>query len=247
MERWKALIVDDESLARQVVKRYLNDRADIEIAGECSDGFECLKFFSTQKADLLFLDIQMPRITGFELLEVLQEKPQIVFTTAFDAYALKAFEMNAVDYLLKPYSRERFNEAVDKCIERLKTGRSEHAGVEKMIRENTAPVDDRIVVRQGNKVVVLPLSEIHYFESSENYVCIHSPQGNYMKERTMKYYEEQLKDHSFIRLHRSYLVNLMSVSSIEPYTKDSYIATLKNGEKIRVSQEGYARFREKMK
>jgi two-component system LytT family response regulator len=245
MKRYNALIVDDESLARQVIRKYSEHSDDIEIVGECNDGFECLKFLSEHPVDILFLDIQMPKINGFEMLELLSEKPKIIFTTAFDQYAIKAFEMNAVDYLLKPFSKERFFEALDKCIARLGLQKNSDEKLDKLA-EYPPEVLERIVVRNGNKVVIIPVQEILYLESAENYVSIHARSGNYLKEKTMKFFEQYLPKLDFIRLHRSYIVNLSAIITIEPYTRDSYVATLKNGEKIKVSQEGYKNFRAKM-
>ncbi len=243
--KYKVLIVDDESLARQLDRGYISQRNDIEVVGECKDGFECLKFIAEQKVDILFLDVQMPKINGFELLEVLREKPHVVFTTAFDEYAIKAFEMNAVDYLLKPFSKERLFEAVDKCISRIKLNENKEINTEKL-SENYAETIDRIVVRQGAKLVIVPVDDIIYLESSENYVKIKTQNGSFLKEKTMKYFEEHLPKNDFVRLHRSYIVKLTQILSIEPYTRDSYIATLKNNEKIKVSQEGYKSFRTKL-
>jgi len=247
MKKFKVLIVDDESLARNTVRKYLEDRNDIEIAGECSDGFECLKFLQSHKVDIMFLDIQMPRITGFEMLEILGEKPQIIFTTAFDQFAIKAFELNAVDYILKPFSKERFSAALEKCLGNLKSLTPSENKVHQLNESITSENIDRIVVRNGAKVIVIPVDSILYIESNENYVNIHSEKGNFMKEKTMKYYESCLSPSAFIRLHRRYIVNLSAIQSIEPYTKDSYVATLKNGEKISVSQDGYSRFRARLK
>ncbi len=243
--KYKVLIVDDESLARQLVRGYISQRNDIEVVGECKDGFECLKFITEHKVDILFLDVQMPKINGFELLEVLREKPHVVFTTAFDEYAIKAFEMNAVDYLLKPFSKERLFEAVEKCISRIKLNENKEINTEKL-SENYAETIDRIVVRQGAKLVIVPVDDIIYLESSENYVKIKTHNGSFLKEKTMKYFEEHLPKKDFVRLHRSYIVKLTQILSIEPYTRDSYIATLKNNEKIKVSQEGYKSFRTKL-
>lgn len=242
--KYKVLIVDDESLARQLVKTYLGQRTDIEVVGECKDGFECLKFIVEQKVDILFLDVQMPKINGFELLEVLKEKPHVVFTTAFDEYAIKAFEMNAVDYLLKPFSKERLNEAVEKCIGRIKADESKAPYAEKLSEHYTGTID-RIVIRHGAKLIIIPVDEIIYLESSENFVRIKTQNGSFLKEKTMIYFEEHLPKNDFVRLHRSYIVKLEQILSIEPYSRDSYIATLKNNEKIKVSQEGYKNFRAK--
>jgi len=243
MKKYNVLIVDDESLARQVIKKYLEDREDMEICAECSDGFECLKAMTLYKVDIIFLDIQMPRITGFELLEVLQEKPQIIFTTAFDQYAIKAFEMNAVDYLLKPFSKARFTEALNKCTSAINS-KSFNEGIAEKLTENAVLLPfDRVVVRMGAKVIVIPLATILYIESSENYVKIHTANGIFLKEKTMKFYEENLPGNSFIRVHRCFIANISAIQSIEPYTKDSYIAVMSNGSKIKVSQDGYSRFR----
>lgn len=247
MKKFSVLIVDDETLARNTVRKYLENREDIEIAGECSDGFECLKFLQNQKVDILFLDIQMPKITGFELLEILSEKPQIIFTTAFDQYAIKAFEMNAVDYLLKPFSKDRFSAALDKCIGRINSLTPADNKLQQLNESACQEYIDRIVVRNGTKVIVIPVDSILYIESNENYVNIHSEKGNFMKEKTMKYYESCLPASSFIRLHRRFIASISAIQSIEPYTRDSYIATMKNGEKISVSQEGYGRFRARLK
>jgi len=245
MNKYKALIVDDESLARNIIKNYLSERNDIEIIAECSDGFECLKLMSTNKIDILFLDIQMPKITGFELLEVISEKPEIIFTTAYDEFALKAFETNAVDYLLKPFSKERFNNAINKSIERI-NNRTSHNEATNIFNENFVNEKlSRIVVKSGNKVNIISVEEIIYIESNENYVNIHANQGIFVKEKTMTYYEQNLPETDFIRLHRSFIANINYINSIEPYTRDTYIATMRNSNKIQVSREGYKKFRER--
>jgi two-component system LytT family response regulator len=248
----KVLIVDDESLARELVKNYLKDMPGIEALGECANGFEALKAVQELQPDLLFLDIQMPKIDGFELLEVLDAKPEIIFCTAYDQYAIRAFEMNAVDYLLKPFSRERFQQAVDKARHRLGTPSQSHG------TPSAGPVDklkqhldderrqlERVVTRLGSKVTVIPVDRIYYIESADDYVMIHSELGNHLKEKTMKYFEEHLPGDRFIRIHRSYIVNISEIKSLELYSKDSYLAILKNGDKLKVSAEGYRRLREK--
>lgn len=248
----KVLIVDDESLARDLVKNYLGGIEDVEIAGECENGFEALKAVQELRPDLLFLDIQMPKIDGFELLEVLDPRPEIIFCTAYDQYAIKAFEMNAVDYLLKPFSRERLQQAVEKARQRIGTpslpaGTPSFSGVDKLQKhlEKAPKVLERVVTRLGTKVTVIPVDRIHYLEAADDYVMIHSELGNHLKEKTMKYFEAHLPEEQFIRIHRSYIVNISEIKSLELYSKDSYLAVLKNGDKLKVSAEGYRRLREK--
>jgi len=249
-DKFKVLIIDDESLARDLVRSYLSDIQGIEILGECENGFDALKTIQELKPDLLFLDIQMPKIDGFELLEVLDEKPEIIFTTAFDQYAIKAFERNAVDYLLKPFSKDRLLQALDKAKNRImaKTGHVSKASALDKLQQQ---VDDdkktleRVVTRLGSKITVIPVEKIRYLEAADDYVMIHSELGNHLKEKTMRFFEEHLPAGQFIRIHRSFIVNIIEIKSLELYTKDSYIAVLKNGEKLKVSAEGYRRLKEK--
>lgn len=245
-DKIKVLIVDDESLARQLIRKFLSDIPDVEIIAECENGFEALKAIHEFRPDLLFLDIQMPKLDGFELLEVLDEKPEIIFTTAFDQYAIKAFEMNAVDYLLKPFSKERLVKAVEKAKLRIGTP-ALSPGTPALLKhlEEGRQVLERVVTRLGSKITVIPADKIQYVEAADDYVMIHSEMGQHLKEKTMKYFEEHLPPGQFIRIHRSYIVNISEIKSLELYTKDSYLAILKNGEKLKVSAEGYKRLREK--
>jgi two-component system, LytTR family, response regulator len=246
MQKISTLIIDDESLARDIVKRYANNHPSLNIMAECSDGFEALRQIQTHKPDLLFLDIQMPKLDGFELLEVLDYSPAIIFTTAFDQFAIKAFEMNAVDYLLKPFSKERFDGAVQKAIQRIGIEKSTvHTSLE-ILKENVQESRgtlDRVVTRLGSKVSVIPVDRIWYIESADDYVMIYSELGNHLKEKTMKYFEEHLPQNNFVRIHRGNIINLSQISAIEPYTKDTHIVTLKCGAKLRASAEGYKKLR----
>ncbi len=248
-DRISVLIIDDESLARELVRGYLAAIPGIEIAGECANGFEALKAIQELKPDLVFLDIQMPKLDGFELLEVLDQKPEIIFTTAFDQYAIKAFEMNAVDYLLKPFSKDRLRQAVEKARVRIGTPAPgmESPGTPSLLKhlENEKQVLERVITRLGSKITVIPVEKIRYIEASDDYVMIHSDAGSHLKEKTMKYFEEHLPPAQFIRIHRGYIVNISEIKSLELYSKDSYIAILKNGDKLNVSAEGYRRLREK--
>jgi len=248
----KVLIVDDESLARDLVKNYLEGILDIEIVGECANGFEALKAIQEFQPDLLFLDIQMPKIDGFELLEVLDPRPEIIFCTAYDQYAIKAFELNAVDYLLKPFSKERLELAVEKTKQRIGTpsdssGTPSQASIEKLKHhiDSDYKILERIITRLGTKVTVIPVDRIHYLEAADDYVMIHSELGNHLKEKTMKYFDAHLPQEQFIRIHRSYIANILEIKSLEQYSKDSYLAILRSGEKLKVSAEGYRRLREK--
>lgn len=242
----KAIIIDDEPLAREIVRKYLQANDNIEIVEECGDGFQALKAIREQKPDLVFLDIQMPKLDGFELLEVLEEKPEIIFATAYDHYAIKAFEMNAVDYLLKPFHKERFDGAVAKALKRIETKAVSPApDIERLKEQYDASrgTIDRVVTRLGAKVTVIAVDKIWYVESSDDYVMIYSEMGNHLKEKTMKYFEEHLPADTFIRIHRSYIINLSQIAAIEPYTKDTHIVTLKCGAKLRASSDGYKKLR----
>jgi two-component system LytT family response regulator len=188
----------------------------------------------------------MPKLDGFELLEVLDYSPAIIFTTAFDQFAIKAFEMNAVDYLLKPFSRERFDGAVQKAIQRIGIEKSNVNTSLEILKENVQESRgtlDRVVTRLGSKVSVIPVDRIWYIESADDYVMIYSELGNHLKEKTMKYFEEHLPQNNFVRIHRSNIISLSQISAIEPYTKDTHIVTLKCGAKLRASAEGYKKLR----
>lgn len=249
-DKIRVLIVDDESLARSLVRTYLSDIPGVEVLGECENGFDALKVIQEQKPDLIFLDIQMPKIDGFELLEVLDHKPEIIFTTAFEQYAIKAFEKNAADYLLKPFSKERFRQALEKARQRISTPSqpgetsSQIEKLQQHFDEEPAKLE-RIITRLGSKITVIPVEKIWYFEAADDYVMIHSELGQHLKEKTMKYFEGHLPQQQFIRIHRSFIANISQITSLELYSKDSYLAVMKSGAKLKVSAEGYRRLREK--
>lgn len=238
----RAIIIDDEPLARSLVKDYLKSHPDVTVVAECGDGFEGVKAIGQHKPDLLLLDIQMPKINGFEMLELLDAPPAVIFTTAFDEYALQAFERHAVDYLLKPYSQERF----DKALEKWKGQRVEsNRNTESLLTEHTPPEEiNRIVVKKGNNIVIVPVPGIHYLEAYDDYVKIHTRDGFYLKKKTMAHYERLLVAAQFVRVHRSYLINLQELTRIEPLEKDTHIALLKSGARIPLSQVGYQKLRE---
>ena len=241
MEKIKIIIIDDETPARELIKHYLKEVDDIEVIAECADGFSGLKSISTLKPDLVFLDIQMPRLTGIELVEVLTEKPEIIFATAYDQYALRAFELNAVDYIMKPYEKRRFHEAVKKALDKIRSGSGNKVPANQLLSqkpEPNAPVN-RIVVRKANSINIIPVDQVRYVEAQDDYVMIYHATGKALKQQTMKYYEDNLPRKNFVRIHRSYIVKVEEINKLEPYTKDNYVAILHSGEKLPVSRSGY--------
>ncbi len=238
---YKAIIIDDEKPARDIIRTFLKDIAGIEVISECQDGFAGLKAIQDLKPDLVFLDIQMPKLTGFEVLELIENPPLIIFSTAYDQYAIKAFEMNATDYILKPYSRERFTQAVAKAVAKLQGGIAIQPEIQKIIQsaDDKDELLQRIAVKTRHKVHVIGVNEIIYLEAEGDYVMIHVKDGNYLKEKTMKYFESHLDPAKFIRIHRSYIVNAESIERIELYDKENYSVLLKNGASLRASTSGY--------
>ena len=240
----KCLIIDDEPLARSIVADYLQKHPDIEVAQECGDGFEGIKAIKQHQPDLIFLDIQMPKINGFEMLELLEEQPGVIFTTAFDNYALKAFEANAVDYLLKPFSQERFNAALKKWQEKRTIETAEKPTIDLNEIPGKQPEERaRIVVKAGNDIRIIPVQEVLYLEAYDDYVKIHTKDGLFLKKKTMGYYEQTLDPAQFVRVHRSFIVPISQLTRIEPLEKDSHVALLKNGTRIPLSKSGYTKLR----
>lgn len=231
----KAFIVDDEPLAREVVKKHLQKYTDIVLVGEANDGFEALKLIPEVKPDLLFLDIQMPKINGFELLELLSENPSVIFTTAFDEFALKAFEVNALDYLLKPFSEERFDNAVSKK----RNSELQHE-TKRDIPLQIIHEQNRIVVKDGTEIKIIPIDEVDYIEAYDDYVKIYQGKKYILKKQTMNHFEQVLPKDQFIRIHRSYILNVNQLTKIESYEKNSYVAILKSGTSIPISRSSYS-------
>ena len=245
MQTYRVIIVEDEEPARDLLKRYLSASTNIEIIGEFADGFEAAKAINSLKPDLVLLDIQLPRLTGFEILEIIEHPAAIIFTTAYDEYALKAFERNAVDYLLKPFSRDRFLQALERAKERMAAKSAPNL---ETLAENLTPNEplNRIVVKTGKAIQVVPIEQIEMIEASDDYVSIYTNQERFVKKQTMKYFEERLNPNTFIRTHRSYIVNITQIASIELYEKDSYIGILRNGNKVKISASGYKELKEKL-
>jgi two-component system LytT family response regulator len=240
----RVIIVDDEDLARAVLREHLAAHPHVEIVGECSNGFQAVKAVSELKPDLLFLDIQMPKLNGFEVLELLPDPPAVIFVTAFDQYAVKAFDVHAIDYLMKPFSAERLKEALDQALER--AGQQSKDAVAALLaetRQREAPIE-RVLVRDGARVHVVPVDKLDFVEAQDDYVCLHAEGKRYLKEQTMAELESLLDPKRFVRIHRSYILNIERIARVELYAKDSRIAILQNGTKMPVSRSGYARLSE---
>ncbi len=243
----KVIIIEDEAPARDIVKTFLKSVPEIEMVGEYDNGFDGMKGIKTHNPDLVFLDVQMPKITGFEMLELMDETPEIIFTTAYDQYAIKAFELNAVDYLLKPFSKDRFIQAVEKAKIRLESKITDHRNSVKKIPQSLDENEEnifRIVAKKRGDIHVIPVEDILFIEAKDDYVMIYSKDGKYLKEKTMKYYETHLDGSEFVRVHRSYILRIDQVKRLEPYGKSSYLAILNNDQKVNVSSSGYKKLKE---
>ncbi len=249
MQKIRIVIIDDETPARELIRHYLKDVDSIEVIAECADGFSGLKTISAMKPDLVFLDIQMPRLTGIELVEVLTEKPEIIFTTAYDQFALKAFELNAVDYLMKPFPKRRFLDAAQKAVDKIRSGAGNKEPASQLLAKKPEPSSpvNRIVVRKANAINIIPVDKIKYVAAEDDYVMIYHTEGKALKQQTLKFYEDNLPKNDFVRIHRSYIVRVGEIKKIEPYGKDNHIAVLHSGEKIPVSRSGFSLLKEELK
>ena len=248
MNKIRTLIIDDESLARDLLRHYLTKDERIELIGECSNGFEGVLAIQELNPDLVFLDIQMPKITGFEMLELLQDPPVIIFSTAYDQYAIRAFEANAIDYLLKPYPFERVVAALNKAAEKLNS-KTAPLQINKLIETHDEEVGalSRVVVKSGRKIQVIPVESILYIESQDDFVMIYCKEGHFMKQKTMKFFEEHLDPKQFVRIHRSYLLNISEIAELQQYEKESWLVVTKQGAKLKVSKAGYSNLKQLLK
>jgi two-component system, LytTR family, response regulator len=244
----RTLIIDDEKPARDLLRNYLNDYPFIEIAGEFENGLDALKAVSELDPQLLLLDIQMPLLNGFEMLELLDKRPFIIFTTAYNQYAIKAFELNAADYLLKPFSKERLSEALTRVRERSMLSKGDDL-IPRLIAhfDKTRETLQRIVVKTGNKINLIYPDSVIYLEAQDDYVMIYTENGKFLKQATIKYFEDHLDEQLFVRVHRSFIVNVSAIDRIELYGRESYILLLKSGQKLSVSKSGYARLKKMLK
>ncbi|MEP7128289.1 MAG: response regulator [Chitinophagales bacterium] len=241
----KTIIIDDEPLARSMVMEYLRAYPEISVVQECNDGFEGVKAIQQHQPDLVFLDIQMPKINGFEMLELIEQPPAVIFTTAFEEYAIRAFDAHAIDYLLKPFSKERFDQALKKWMDQWKSGtlKSSVAVTEEVALHLPTP-QQRIVVKVAGKIKIIPMQDIQYLEAADDYVKINTAEGYFLKSKTMNYFEQVMDAQQFVRTHRSFMVNVQQINRIDPYEKDGHLAILKGGQKIPVSKTGYGKLKQ---
>lgn len=243
----RVVIVEDEQPARDLLMKYLESEKDIEIIDQCADGFSAAVAINKEKPDLVLLDIQLPRLNGFEMLEVLDHSPLIIFTTAYDEYALKAFEQNAVDYLLKPFPKDRLQAALGKAREKLASVGYVAAPISSIAEDLSASMPiARIVVKDSKGIHIIATDQIRYFEAQDDYVMIYSHGDRFMKKLTMKSLEERLNPNQFVRVHRSYIVNVNEILKIEPYEKESFILQLNGGDKVKGSASGYRLLKERL-
>jgi len=239
-KKWKALIVDDDELARRVIREYLQSHPEIEVAAECVNGMEAVKAVAEHKPNLIFLDVQMPKLTGFDVLELIGTDVPVIFVTAYDQYAMRAFDVHAVDYLLKPIGRERF----DAALQRAKTRLGEKMPSAHELAAAARPPQqflERLVVKDGTRVTLIPVAKLDYVEAQDDYVALASQGKKHLKQQTITSLEACLDPNCFVRIHRSYIVNLERVVRIEPYGKDRRLAILSDGTRLLVSRTGYAR------
>jgi two-component system, LytTR family, response regulator len=238
----RALLVDDEDLARHVLRELLKCHPEVEIAGECANGFEAVKAVAEQKPDLIFLDVQMPKLTGFDVLELIGTEIPVIFVTAYDQHAMRAFEVHAVDYLLKPVGRERFEAALARAKDRVTDRKpipAELAAAARLPQQFL----ERVVIRDGTRVTLIPITKLDYAEAQDDYVALASQGAKHLKQQTIASLEAALDPARFVRIHRSYIVNFERVARIEPYGKDSRLAILTDGTRLPVSRTGYARLK----
>jgi len=239
--RLRVVIVEDEDLARLVVREYLAAMSDVDVVAECANGFEAVKAVSDLQPDLLILDVQMPKLNGFEVLELVGRDVAVVFVTAFDQYAIRAFEVHAVDYLLKPFSAERLAAAIDRVRERL--GRGDPLPVKELAAAGQSGQEParRILVRDGPRVHVLPVEKIDYIQAQDDYVCFRCDGKEYLKEQTLADLESALDPAKFVRIHRSYVLNLDRLARVETDERENRIAMLADGRRLPISRAGYGR------
>lgn len=239
MNEIRVMIVDDEAPARAVLAEFLADYPQFTIVAECANGYEAVKAYAERKPELLFLDIQMPKLDGFEVLELLDSKPKVVFVTAYDEYAVRAFQVHAIDYLLKPYSAARFAEVVAHAEQMVRRDEQQPmtalAGTRKPLQ--------RIAFKDGGTIEVVPIQRIDYIEAQDDYVHVYAKGQKYIKQQTLTEIEQLLDPTRFLRIHRSYIINLESLQKVEPYAKDSRVVILRDGTRVPVSRAGFERLR----
>jgi len=240
MNKLRVVIVDDEALARSLLREYLSEHPDVEIVAECANGFEAVKAVTELKPDLLFLDIQMPRLDGFEVLELIGQESHVIFVTAYDKYAVKAFDIHAIDYLLKPFSASRLSQALEQARSKLAKPK---VAVNELVAaaKPDAQKIERVLIRDGANVHIIPIAKIDYIEAQDDYVCYRSEGKRFLKQQTLAEAEASLDTSRFVRIHRSYILNIERLAKLELYAKDSHAAILRDGTRLPVSRTGYSR------
>ncbi len=240
----RAVIVDDEELARQVIREMLDPHPEIEVVAECANGFDAVRTVAEIKPDLIFLDIQMPKLDGFEVLELIGNDFAVIFATAYDEHALRAFEVHAVDYLLKPFRAERFDEALQRAKERIGKKMSTSPEELSAATRTAGQYAERIVVKDGTRVQIIPVAKLDYAEAQDDYIALASQGKKYLKQQTVSSLEASLDPKNFVRIHRSYLVNLERVARLEPYGKDTHVVILSDGARLPMSRAGFTKLKE---
>jgi two-component system LytT family response regulator len=248
MSKLRVIIVEDEKPARDLVKAYLKDFENLELIAECEDGFSGAKAINANKPDLVFLDIQMPKLSGFEMLELIDDMPEVIFTTAFDQYAIKAFELSATDYLMKPFSRKRFKEAIDKVMERFSQNKRKNENIIQLTEniKESADVIERMFIKTGNKIDKVDVNDVVQIIAQDDYVEVVTLDKKYLKKETMNYLEKALPKDLFSRVHRSHIININHINKIEKYGKESYAVILKDGSSANVSKSRIKELREQL-
>lgn len=248
MKSMKVLIIDDEPLGRKIIREYLDSHPEVHLSGECENAHQALKAIERNDPDLLFLDIQMPEINGIELLGLLDEMPHVIFSTAYDEYAIRAFELNAIDYLLKPYDQDRFDLALSRAKERIeREDRQEEKIAGLMEQWNAVSArPERLLVKDAGRIVVVKTREIDWIEAMEDYITLHTSGGDHLMHQSMNYMEEILEETRFIRIHRSFIVNLEAVLEIVPWSSGRWKCKLKDGKELMISRSGARKLKQLM-
>ena len=239
------IIVDDEPLAREAIQMLIDQTDNLDSIGSFNSPDAATNFLANNEVDLIFLDIQMPKLNGFEMLELLEDPPIIIFTTAYDHYAIKAFEVSAIDYLLKPFSEERFTNALQKAISQLGDRFQQNSAIQNIIKQRDEKIEflERVVIKDSGKITIIPVEEIKWIEAQDDYVLINSEKGRFLKQKTMKYFENHLNENQFVRIHRSYIINLDFLQHLEQTDTESYRLVLKNGKELPVSKTGLTKLK----
>jgi len=230
------IIVDDEKLARDLICEFLEEFQEIEIIAQCAKGKEAVKQINQLKPDIIFLDVQMPDFNGFEVLAQITHQPCVIFSTAYDKYAIRAFEANAVDYLLKPIDQDRFRVAINRSLEQLENPQLDLNALITTFQSANQSFPEHFIVQKSNKMVNVPVKDIMYFEASGDYTVLHTTEDEYLSSKTLTSWGNLLDPNTFVRIHRSTIINFNHLSEVEKHFKGGLIVTMKNGKHLPVSR-----------